>query len=256
MYGIEVTWSWIIAAFFLSFILSVATPPVMGGTTVCFSILFSQLGLNSQALAMIISIYVLLNKEVLVGVSKKLLYSFFKRERANAIVRGARYADKVFGGFISGKLIDSFIIGIICYIVMIIFKWDYPVLISIIIGVTNIIPFFGPLIGAVPSTLLLLMVKPSEGLFFVIFVLALQQLDGNIIGPIILGDRLKLNSMWILFAILVGGGLFGVPGMILGAPCFACLYALVGTACRATLAKREMPVDAKDYVYLDQMEEK
>lgn len=202
-------------------------------------------------LAVIISIYVLLEKEVLVAGGKKLAYSFFETNIANQIIRGVRYMDQVFGGFISGKIIDSFIIGLICYIFMTIAQFDYPVLISIVIGVTNIIPYFGPFIGAIPSAIILLMTDVRHGIIFVIFVLILQQVDGNIIGPVILGDRLNLSSMWILFAILVGGGFFGVPGMILGAPCFACLYALVGTICRTLLTKKKLPLDSEEYYDVD-----
>lgn len=202
-------------------------------------------------LAIIISIYVLLEKEVLVAGCKKLLFGFFETNVANQILSGVRYMDLVFGGFISGKIIDSFIIGLICYIFMTILQYDYSVLISIIIGVTNIIPYFGPFIGAIPSTLILMLIDVKYGLIFAIFVLVLQQIDGNIIGPVILGDRLNLSSMWILFAILVGGGFFGVPGMILGAPCFACLYALVGTLCRRKLSKKKLPLDSEDYYDVD-----
>lgn len=202
-------------------------------------------------LAVIISVYVLLEKEVMVSGSKKLAYSFFETNIANQIIRGVRYMDQVFGGFISGKIIDSFIIGLICYIFMTIMQFDYAVLISIIIGVTNIIPYFGPFIGAIPSVLILLMMDVKHGVIFGIFVLILQQVDGNIIGPIILGDRLNLFSMWILFAILIGGGFFGVPGMILGAPCFACLYALVGTICRTRLLKKELPLNSCEYYEVD-----
>lgn len=202
-------------------------------------------------LAVIISVYVLLEKEVMVSGSKKLAYSFFETNIANQIIRGVRYMDQVFGGFISGKIIDSFIIGLICYTFMTIMQFDYAVLISIIIGVTNIIPYFGPFIGAIPSVLILLMMDVKHGVIFGIFVLILQQVDGNIIGPVILGDRLNLSSMWILFAILIGGGFFGVPGMILGAPCFACLYALVGTICRSRLSKKELPLNSEEYYEVD-----
>lgn len=202
-------------------------------------------------LAVIISIYVLLEKEVLVAGGKKLVYSIFETNVANQVIRGIRYMDQVFGGFISGKIIDSFIIGLICYIFMTIVQFDYAVLISIIIGVTNIIPYFGPFIGAIPSALILMMIDIKYGVIFAIFILILQQVDGNIIGPVILGDRLNLSSMWILFAILVGGGFFGVPGMILGAPCFACIYALVGTLCRMRLSKKKLPLDAAQYYDID-----
>ncbi len=204
-------------------------------------------------IALIVSVYVMSEKEVLISVFKKLTYSLFSVKDANAIVRGARYANQVFGGFINGKIIDSFIIGMLCYIVMVCFGFNYPVLISIIIGVTNVIPYFGPFIGAIPSVLILLMMDVKQGLIFAVLVLILQQVDGNIIGPLILGDRLKISSMWILFAILIGGGFFGVPGMILGAPCFACIYALVGTYCKVKLEQKELPLETADYLLIDQV---
>lgn len=203
--------------------------------------------------AVIVSVYVMSEKETLVSVGKKLTYSLFSRKNANAVVRGVRYADQVFGGFINGKIIDSFIIGVLCYIFMIIVDFHYPVLISMIVGVTNVIPYFGPFIGAIPSILILLMMDFKQGLIFAVFVLILQQCDGNIIGPLILGDRLKISSMWILFAILVGGGFFGIPGMILGAPCFACIYALVSTFCKAKLKSKDLPLQTSEYLTIDQV---
>ena len=163
------------------------------------------------------------------------------------------YSGQVFGGFVNGKIIDSFIIGAICYVFMVIVDFDYEVLISIIIGVTNVIPYFGPFIGAIPSILILLMVSPKEGIIFLVFVIVLQQVDGNIIGPLIIGDKLKLSSMWILFAILVGGGFFGVLGMILGAPCFACIYTLAGTICRSRLKERQLPTDTNEYYAVERI---
>lgn len=209
--------------------------------------------LLNVVVSVIVSVYVMSEKEVLISVGKKLTYSLFSRKNANAVVRGARYANQVFGGFINGKIIDSFIIGLLCYIFMVIVDFHYPVLISMIIGVTNVIPYFGPFIGAIPSILILLMMDFKQGLIFAVFVLVLQQCDGNIIGPLILGDRLKISSMWILFAILVGGGFFGVPGMILGAPCFACIYAMVSTFCQTKLKEKALPLQTSAYLYVDQM---
>lgn len=202
-------------------------------------------------LIIVISVYVMAEKELLISVFKKFTYSILSTENANRTLSGVRYVHKVFGGFINGKIIDSFIIGVLCYLVMMIAGMDYAVLISIIVGVTNVIPYFGPFIGAIPSALILLIVDWKQGVFFIIFVLILQQIDGNIIGPLILGDRLNLSSMWILFSILIGGGFFGVPGMILGAPCFACIYALVGTLCKTKLEKKNLPVDTEQYIELD-----
>lgn len=205
----------------------------------------------NMVLAIIISVYVMAGKETLISVAKKLIYSIFSIKNANSVLDGMRYVSQVFGGFVNGKIIDSFIIGAICYVFMVIVGFDYAVLISIVVGVTNVIPYFGPFIGAIPSAFILLMISPKQSIIFVIFVIVLQQVDGNIIGPLILGDRLKLSSMWILFAILVGGGLFGVFGMILGAPCFACIYSLVGTICRSKLKERNLPTDTDDFYGLE-----
>lgn len=209
--------------------------------------------LLNVVVAMIVSVYVMTEKETLISVGKKLAYSIFSVKNANAVVRGARYANQVFGGFINGKIIDSFIIGALCYIFMVIVDFHYPVLISMIVGVTNVIPYFGPFIGAIPSILILLMMDFKQGLIFAVFVLVLQQVDGNIIGPLILGDRLKISSMWILFAILVGGGFFGIPGMILGAPCFACIYAMVSAFCRTKLKEKKLPLQTSEYYNIEQV---
>ena len=138
-----------------------------------------------------------------------------------------KYADRMFGGFINGKIMDSAIIGVLCYIGCLIFKFPSALLVSVIIGVTNVIPFFGPFIGAIPATLLILIQSPIKALWFVLFVLVLQQLDGNIIGPKILGNTTGLSSFWVLFAILLFGGLWGFVGMIVGVPLFAVIYDVI-----------------------------
>lgn len=202
-------------------------------------------------LAIIISIYVMFEKENMIALCKKLTYSLFDNNKANTVIHCTRFVDDVFGGFISGKIIDSFIIGILCYIFMIIFGFEYPVLISIVVGVTNVIPYFGPFIGAIPSVFILFMVEPRQGLLFAVFVLALQQLDGNFIGPLILGDRLKISSMWILFAILIGGSLFGVIGMVLGAPFLACIFAILRWFTKERLDSKNLPIQSQYYYDID-----
>jgi len=202
-------------------------------------------------LAIIISIYVLCEKESFIAYAKKLTYTYLSKKRAHNLIAGTRHVNRVFGGFINGKIVDSFIIGALCYIFMVIANFEYAVLISIIIGVTNIIPYFGPFIGAIPSVFLLLVTEPKQGLIFAVFILILQQLDGNVIGPLILGESLNLSSMWILLAILIGGGLFGVPGMILGAPTMACIYTILRKDTRVRLAAKNMPTESKDYLHLD-----
>lgn len=156
-----------------------------------------------------------------------ILYSIFKPRWAQLIQEEVLYADRMFGGFINGKILDSAIIGVLCYFACIVFKFPSALLVSVIIGVTNVIPFFGPFIGAVPATLLILIQSPIKALWFVLFVLVLQQLDGNVIGPKILGNTTGLSSFWVLFSILLFGGLWGFVGMIVGVPLFAVIYDII-----------------------------
>jgi predicted PurR-regulated permease PerM len=165
-----------------------------------------------------------------------------------------RKAADIFYGFLIGKLIDSAIIGLICYVVMMILRMPYPLLVSVIIGVTNIIPVFGPYIGAVPTVIIIFLTEPMQGIYFLIFVIILQQVDGNIIGPKILGDSTGLSSFWVVVAIVVGGGLFGFPGMLLGVPTMALLYYLIGRFSKYLLRKRNLPVETEDYVNLERVD--
>jgi predicted PurR-regulated permease PerM len=175
-------------------------------------------------IGIILSIYILMSKEALIGQSKQIVYALFSGKRANRIIRTVHKSNEIFGGFISGKILDSAIIGILCFLCLYVMKMPYVVLVSVIVGVTNVIPFFGPYLGAVPSAILIMLANPIKGLYFIIFILVLQQVDGNIIGPKILGDSTGLSSFWVVFAILVGGGLFGVPGMIIGVPLLAVIF--------------------------------
>ena len=136
-------------------------------------------------------------------------------------------SNEIFGGFIIGKIIDSLIIGVICFIGLSILNMPYTMLVSVIVGVTNVIPFFGPYIGAIPSTILIALEDPMKGVYFLIFILVLQQFDGNILGPKILGNTTNLSSFWVLFAILLFGGVFGIVGMVIGVPVFAFIYQLI-----------------------------
>ncbi|MDO4546187.1 MAG: AI-2E family transporter, partial [Bacillota bacterium] len=197
--------------------------------------------------AIIICAYFLNSKDTFAAQMKKIIIATFKEERAQEILAGATFTNKTFGGFINGKLIDSLIIGLICFVVMTIFGWEYSLLISCIIGITNIIPFFGPFIGAIPSALLLLMVDTGQCISFLIFILILQQFDGNILGPKILGDSTGLASFWVLFAVLVGGGLFGFIGMVVGIPIFAVIYAYVSRGINRKLERRGFSTDLSDY---------
>ena len=199
-------------------------------------------------IGIIISLHLLVGKEKFCAQSKKVLYAFLKRERANNFINNLRYSDKIFGGFISGKVIDSIIIGILCYIGMLILNLPYPVLIAVVVGVTNVIPYFGPFIGAIPSAFFILMSDPKKCLIFLIFVLLLQQFDGNVLGPKILGDSTGLNSFWVIFAITVFSGLIGFVGMFIGVPLFAVIYAAFRTLINTRLEIKHMPVETQYYV--------
>ena len=178
-------------------------------------------------IGIIVAVYMLASRKRFVQQGKLVLHSIVRPRWAQLITEEVKYADRMFGGFINGKIMDSAIIGVLCYIGCLIFKFPSALLVSVIIGVTNVIPFFGPFIGAIPATLLILIQNPIKALWFVLFVLVLQQLDGNIIGPKILGNTTGLSSFWVLFAILLFGGLWGFAGMIVGVPLFAVIYDVI-----------------------------
>ncbi|MCD8337039.1 MAG: AI-2E family transporter [Lachnospiraceae bacterium] len=182
---------------------------------------------SNVLIGLIAAIYILGSRKKFASQAKLVNYSLFGEKWSGRILREVQYTDKVFSGYINGRLIDSLIIGIICFIGMMILRIPYAMLISVIVGVTNIIPFFGPYIGAIPSFLLILMVSPVKAVIFLIFVLILQQFDGNILGPRILGNITGLSSFWVLFAILTFGGLFGFIGVIIGVPVFAVIYDII-----------------------------
>ena len=179
------------------------------------------------AIGIIVAVYMLASRKRFVQQAKLVLYSIFKPRWAQLIQEEVLYADRMFGGFINGKIMDSAIIGVLCYLVCAFVKFPSALLVSVIIGVTNVIPFLGPFIGAVPATLLILIQSPIKAIWFVLFVLVLQQLDGNVIGPKILGDTTGLSSFWVLFSILLFGGLWGFVGMIVGVPLFAVIYDVI-----------------------------
>lgn len=206
-------------------------------------------------IGVIVMVYFLNIKDTLAAQSKKIIYSMFKLKNANRIIGEVRFAHGVFGGFITGKLLDSLIIGIMCFVALQLLNMPYVLLISVIIGVTNVIPFFGPFIGAIPSAFLILLVSPLKCLYFLIFILVLQQFDGNILGPKILGDSTGLPSFWVLFSILLFGGLMGFVGMIIGVPTFAVIYRLTSTYVSKALVKRDLSSKTGDYMHLDHIDE-
>ena len=203
--------------------------------------------LKNLLVGAIVSVYFMATKERCVAHARKITYSLFSKEKVYWIFRGANKVDHIFSGFVRGKLLDSLIIGILCFIGCSILNMPYTPLVSVIVGVTNIIPFFGPFLGAIPSFFLILLVNPIQSLYFLLFVLALQQLDGNVIGPKILGDSTGLSSLWVIIAILVGGSFFGVAGMFFSVPVCACLYSLVAFLVDRRLAEKDLPVEMEHY---------
>ena len=184
----------------------------------------SVMFLKNLLIGLIIAVYLLASRKKFAVQGKMVLYSIVKTKWADKILTELKYADNTFVGFINGKILDSAIIGVICYVCCLIFKFPNAMLVSVIVGVTNIIPFFGPFIGAIPSALLIFIESPLKSLWFLIFIVVLQQVDGNIIGPKILGNSTGLSSFWVLFSILVFGGLWGFVGMVIGVPLFAVIY--------------------------------
>lgn len=199
----------------------------------------------------IISIYILGSKENFCAQAKKMAYAFFERRTANSVINDFRFTHRTFSGFISGKILDSLIIGLICFTCISFMNMPYAVLISVIIGVTNIIPFFGPFLGAVPSALLILLIDPLKCLYFILFIIVLQQFDGNFLGPKILGESTGLSSFWVIFSITIFGGLFGVFGMIIGVPFFAVMYAFIRKLTNKYLKKKGLPISTDRYTRLD-----
>jgi len=205
-------------------------------------------------IGIVVMIYLLNGKRAFAAQSKKLLYSILGAERGNTVVETVRYAHRVFGGFINGKLLESLLVGLFCFIFMAALKMPYTMLISVIIGVTNVIPFFGPFIGAIPSALLLLVENPLLCLYFLIFILVLQQIMGNILGPRILGITTGLPSFWVLFSIVFFGRTFGFIGMVLGVPVFALIYSLLKVLIKRGLDKQKLPDDTASYQDLHHIE--
>lgn len=201
----------------------------------------------NMLIGIVVAIYLLISKERFIAQSKKLVVSVFKPKRANRILEISRLANQSLGGFLVGKVIDSLIIGIISYFGMLLLGLPYPVIASVFVGLTNIIPFFGPLIGIVIGGVLILFKSPIQCLYFVIFELALQQVDGNIIGPRILSGKLSISDFWILVSITVFGGLFGFTGMLLGVPVFTVIYTLIAQAVNSSLKKKKQPLETEAY---------
>ena len=189
-------------------------------------------------IGLIVAVYVLHGRKRFGKQARLIVRSMFSDRWANRILEEVEFIDRMFGGFIDGKIIDSAIVGVLCYIGCTVLKIPSALLVSVIVGVTNVIPFFGPVIGAVPATLLILIDSPIKALWFLIWVIVLQQLDGNVIGPKILGNRTGLSGFWVMFSIILFGGLWGIVGMIICVPLFAVIYDTVRRLVRRGLRRR------------------
>lgn len=211
------------------------------------SVLSTVSGLFDFVIGIIVCIYILNSVDKLKRQAKIIVMALVPKKASDVIFELTNEIDLCFGGFIRGKLLDSLIIGILCFICVSLMKMPFAVLISTIVGVTNIIPFFGPFIGAIPSALLILTVSPMQSLYFIIFVFILQQFDGNILGPAILGQSTGLGSIWVLFSILIFGDMFGFVGMIIGVPLFSVIYFMISKYVFRMLDKRDLKGEAEDY---------
>lgn len=210
--------------------------------------------LKNFLIGAMISIYLLYGKETYIAHGKQFLYCIFHPQTANNIIRDLQFVDKTFGGFIVGKIVDSIIIGILCYIGTTLLNLPYSLLVSVVVGVTNVIPFFGPYIGAIPSAFLILLVNPVQCIYFIIFILILQQFDGNFLGPKILGGSTGLSSFMVIVAILIGGGLFGIFGMFVGVPACAVICTIIKNAINRRLEKKNLPIDLSCYLDIDHLD--
>ena len=211
-------------------------------------------GLYNLVIGVVVSVYILSDLENFTAAFRRWIYSLFSLETAEQLRDAIAFTDRTFMGFITGKLLDSLIIGLLCYIGCLILRIPDAELVSAIVGVTNIIPFFGPFLGAVPCAFFILMTDPFKCLIFLIFVILLQQVDGNIIGPKILGNSIGITGFWVLFAIVVGAGLFGFTGMLLGVPVFVVLYTFLNRRIEARLKKSDLPSETADYQDLDHID--
>ena len=208
-------------------------------------------GIYNLVIGIVVSVYLLGNLEKFESGMRRLLFTLFSVEKAERIRSSLKFIDKTFMGFITGKLLDSAIIGLICYIFCAIVNIPYALLVSVIVGVTNVIPFFGPFIGAIPSALIILLVSPVKCLIFIVFIIVLQQVDGNLIGPKILGNSIGINGFWVMFSIIIGAGFFGFWGMLLGVPVFVCIYTAVDKLITRKLERSDLPKETASYEKLD-----
>lgn len=197
-------------------------------------------GVYNWLIGIIVSIYLLASRDKLLRQMKKATMALVPQKRLSKVMEIAALTNQTFGKFIIGRIIDSAIVLVLCYICMLIFQMPYALLISVVVGVTNVIPIFGPFIGAIPSAFILLMVDPIKCIWFIVFIIILQQIDGNVIGPRVVGNSIGLSGIWVMFGVIVGGGLFGVTGMLVGVPILAVIYTVMGDIVNNRLKKRRV----------------
>ena len=205
-------------------------------------------------LGTIISIYILYSRESLAANAKKALYACVEISQASQIIKNVQYIDRMFSGYLAGMLLDSVNIGIMCYIGTNLLNMPYALLVSAVVAVTNMIPFFGPYLGGIPSTILIFLVNPWQALYFVLFLFALQQIDGNFIAPKILGETTGLTGFMVVVAIILGGGFFGITGMVLGVPVCAVLCTIIKNHVEGRLAEKSLPIQQKFYMDMDHID--
>ena len=209
--------------------------------------------LYNLLIGLIVAVYLLFSRKKFARQSVLIIRSALKPKWAELLLDEVAFIDRMFGGFIDGKILDSAIIGVLCYIGCTIFRFPNALLVSAVVGITNVIPFFGPIIGAVPSTLLILIESPIKALWFVLFVLVLQQVDGNVIGPKILGNTVGISGFWVLASITIAASLFGFTGMILGVPVFAIIYLLISDSVNNKLRKKNLTTDTTAYCSISEV---
>ena len=220
-------------------------------TNVGAGVYYVVMAVYNLVIGIIVSVYMLGSKETFKANAKRVMYTLFSVETVKKIFDGLDFTDKTFMGFIRGQLLDAMIVGFVCYIGCVLLRIPYALLIGVIVAMTNVIPFFGPFIGGVPSALLVLMVDPLKCVMFVIFINVLQQIDGNIICPKVLGSSIGINGFWVMFSIILGAGLFGFWGMLLGVPVFVVIYTLINKLIGRKLKRNDLPYETEDYIDVD-----
>ena len=215
--------------------------------TLTTSVMAVVKSITNFIIGLVASIYILWSKDTFQAQAKKMVVAACKPEAANHLLDLGSSINRIFSGFIIGKIIDSAIIGVLCYICMALMKMPYTALIATIVGVTNVIPVFGPFIGAVPSALIILLVDPLQAFYFIIFIIVLQQVDGNVIGPKILGNTVGISGFWVLISITIAAGIFGFAGMLLGVPVFAVIYLIISDIVNSALRKKQKTTVTDEY---------